>query len=416
MLQILNGLATLFLHHGLMFTTTANPSARGVVSDKLAWLFAPRHPASPEIRSYLLAQLMGSMGAALMGSLCSILVLGAAFWKSGENIFAALIMVDLAISMFRLIEWNYGKRRAEIAGYRNITVSASLSIAWCTLQGVSAFIILSGDDPVLQVLSATLAMALIGPLCARNYAAPRFAILMVLLCDLPFAAGAVMSSEPWLSLILVLTPPFLLGVMQIIATLHDAMLDTLFAKEENHRLATHDSLTSLLNRQGMDEQLARFSPQHDRTMALLSLDLDGFKAINDTHGHGAGDRVLVEVARRIQDVVGEDDLVARMGGDEFMIILCNREVDEFRAIAVTLVNVIASELISIGPETSVGLRVSVGYACIPEDAGTTMELRLRADRALYDAKESGKGTCRRFGEKTEYDIGSIYSNLREAYI
>lgn len=89
---------------------------------------------------------------------------------------------------------------------------------------------------------------------------------------------------------------------------------------------------------------------------------------------------------------------------------------EFRTVAIDLVNTIANERIFISPELSVEVGVSVGYACLPEDAGSTLELRLRADQALYDAKESGKGTCRRFGEKSDYDIGSIHSNLRQAYI
>jgi predicted signal transduction protein with EAL and GGDEF domain len=99
---------------------------------------------------------------------------------------------------------------------------------------------MSSGDPVPGVLAATLVMALIGPICARNYAAPRFAFLLVLLCDLPF------------------------GAMQIITSFHRRMLLTLAAEARNRYLAHHDSLTGILNRQGMDEALSRIVPEPDR--------------------------------------------------------------------------------------------------------------------------------------------------------
>ncbi|WP_299654934.1 GGDEF domain-containing protein [uncultured Jannaschia sp.] len=239
-------------------------------------------------------------------------------------------------------------------------------------------------------------MALLGPLCARNYAAPRFAMLLVLLCDLPFVAGAVLSDEPLLSLIALMTPAFLVGAMLILAMFHDAMLTTLEAKEENKRLAIHDSLTGIFNRQGMDEALGTVVAQSGRTMALLSIDLDGFKQVNDTHGHGAGDLILIEVARRIRANVRETDFVARMGGDEFMVVLRNIDQDAIPFAADALIEAISDEPVAISHDTVATIGASIGYACLPQDATTTVELRLRADRALYAAKDAGKGTARRY--------------------
>src|SRR3546814_20808654 len=104
-------------------------------------------------------------------------------------------------------------------------------------------------------------MAMIGPICARNYAAPRFAFLLVLLCDIPFVTGAVTSGQTWLLVILPITPPFLLGAMQIIMTFHRSKLQTLAAQANARHLAEHDWLTGVLNRQGVDKALRRLVPE-----------------------------------------------------------------------------------------------------------------------------------------------------------
>ena len=269
---------------------------------------------------------------------------------------------------------------------------------WCVLQGLLAFTIISSNDLVLSVLSATLIMAMAGPICARNYAAPRFAFLLVLLCDIPFVAGASASGEPWLLVILPITPPFLLGAMQIIMTFHRSMLQTLAAQTHARHLAEHDWLTGVLNRQGMDEALSRIVPDTERQMALISIDLDGFKEVNDRFGHGAGDLVLTQVARRLRDALRDCDLLARMGGDEFMVVVRGMVPDQVGPLADRLIAAISRHSYDTGQDVSARVGASIGFACLPEDAANTVELRLRADEALYAAKDAGKGVGRRYGK------------------
>jgi diguanylate cyclase (GGDEF)-like protein len=379
---------------------TNSTSARlGPGASAAHWLFEPAGTVSDAGRGFLLAQLFGSPVAAIMGSLCALMVVGAALLRSERTVFAVLAVLELLLMSARFLEWRWRERRAraEPAEVPAIDRSALLSILWCTLQGALAFTIMAADDLLLSVLSATLIMAMTGPICARNYAAPRFAFLLVLLCDLPFVAGALASGEPWLALIVPMTPPFLLGAMQIIWTFHRAMLLTLAANERTLHLAQHDSLTGILNRQGMDHALARLPTDPERQLALMSLDLDGFKQVNDEHGHGAGDLLLVQVADRLKEQLRSDDLLARMGGDEFMIVVRDTAPVLVGRTADRLIAAVSQHPYDLGDGTIVRVGASIGFACLPQDATSTVELRLRADQALYAAKGAGKGVGRRYG-------------------
>jgi len=367
-----------------------------------------------DIQGRLYAQLGGSPAAALMGSLCALVVLAVAIYRSSAPVFVVFVALEIVLAFARIAESRWRTRRKAECLSIDVSWSALLSLLWCSLQGAVAFVIMSGDDPVLQVLSATLVTAALGLICARNYAAPNFATLLLLLMDVPFAAGAVLADAPLLSVIVILTPPFMFGARQIITTFHGTLLKSLKAEKENLYLAYHDSLTGILNRQGMDHHLAKLANEPTHTMAIVSLDLDGFKAINDEYGHGAGDTVLVEVARRIEAVVGTRGVVARMGGDEFMVLVSDCGIEHVRALGEKLVERISEGAIPVATDVPVRVGASAGFACIPQDALTTHELRIRADMALYDAKDAGKHTCRRF-RQPDRPIGDLNAKLRRAF-
>ena len=390
----------------------ANRGRLGSAAARFGWLFEPAGAVNDTGRAFLLGQLLSAPLAALMGSFCAIVVVSVAFLRSGDATYGFILALEGALIGWRLVDWRQRVRRSEADSNHVATIDASvfISLLWCALQGLSAFVMMSGSDPVVHVLSATLAMALIGPICARNYAAPRFAFLLVILCDLPFVAGAIASREPWLTVILAITPPFLLGAMQIISVFHRAILLTLAAQARNLHLAQHDSLTGILNRQGMDAALGSIPPHGDRKMALISIDLDGFKQVNDLHGHGAGDLLLVEVARRIQSELDGDHLVARMGGDEFMIVLRDVSPKKVGPSVGRLISAISHRPYRLSDGTLARVGASIGFACLPEDAGSAVELRLRADQALYAAKGAGKGLglryCPQSGHEAEAPPGT----------
>jgi diguanylate cyclase (GGDEF)-like protein len=130
------------------------------------------------------------------------------------------------------------------------------------------------------------------------------------------------------------------------------------------------------------------------SIAVLFLDLDGFKVINDTLGHDVGDALLRETAKRVLACVRDSDTVARMGGDEFTVILCNVRVpNSIDRVANKIVEAIAQPFVLNGKNCKVS--ISIGIALCPDNGKTAMELVKIADAAMYLAKNSGKN-CYRF--------------------
>jgi diguanylate cyclase (GGDEF)-like protein len=166
------------------------------------------------------------------------------------------------------------------------------------------------------------------------------------------------------------------------------------AGELNARhLALHDELTALPNRrhcnERLDEALARASALHT-TAAMMFLDLDGFKAINDSHGHEVGDEVLRIVAARLSRAVRAGDFVCRLGGDEFVCLPCGPMAQpQLAQLARKLIDAVSAPMSFNGLHFEV--RPSIGIAEFPADADTTGGILKAADAAMYRAKATGAG-------------------------
>ncbi|MCW2543852.1 MAG: GGDEF-domain containing protein, partial [Frankiales bacterium] len=149
--------------------------------------------------------------------------------------------------------------------------------------------------------------------------------------------------------------------------------------------ASHDPLTGLANRLLLAGRSATALEETTSTTAMLLLDLDHFKEINDTLGHAAGDLLLQEVARRLECSVGENDLVARLGGDEFAILLTDLPSPAAaEPVAAAVLSLLSEPVEYQGLHLSV--EASIGIACYPDDAANAEELFRRADVAMYQAK------------------------------
>lgn len=170
------------------------------------------------------------------------------------------------------------------------------------------------------------------------------------------------------------------------------------AEERIRHLAHHDQLTGLPNRALFQDRLALalgIAERQGLGLAVLCLDLDRFKEVNDSHGHPVGDALLVEVARVLADAVGTSDTVARLGGDEFAILQVGAEQPEAAAqLAERLVALLSRPLAAGGVGLEIG--VSVGVALFPHDGREAGELLVKADHALYRAKSEGRGGFRMF--------------------
>jgi diguanylate cyclase (GGDEF)-like protein/PAS domain S-box-containing protein len=178
--------------------------------------------------------------------------------------------------------------------------------------------------------------------------------------------------------------------------IHEDVTAQKLSQERIEHMAHYDDLTNLPNRALFYDRLQQAFTMARRSkggLALLFLDLDGFKQVNDSLGHHIGDLLLIAVAERLRECVRESDTVARLGGDEFTVIL--KETHEHDSVAKVAEKII--EVISIPYELErkrVRVGVSIGIARYSEEAGSEDELVNEADQAMYAAKSAGKNTYR----------------------
>ena len=194
----------------------------------------------------------------------------------------------------------------------------------------------------------------------------------------------------------------------LISTLQDVTSETearqalLDARDELWTLANHDALTGLPNRAFLMDRLERATARRKRagtSVAVLYCDLDGFKAVNDSLGHLAGDAVLVEASRRLVTVVRETDTIGRLGGDEFLVI-CEgfTRTDQIEAVAERIVAALGAPMSVAGTLVEIGASVGIAISSGPTadepatDDSATDDLIRRADHAMYQAKTDGKGS------------------------
>ena len=164
--------------------------------------------------------------------------------------------------------------------------------------------------------------------------------------------------------------------------------------ERNMALALTDALTGLYNRRYMEAHLAnlsRRSAQPDRSLALLMVDIDNFKHVNDTYGHPIGDEVLKAVASRLRHNVRPFDTVARWGGEEFIVVMPESDIKTCAIVGERLRGKVAQEAVEIGTNHGpISVTISIGAAATPLDRFDPADLIRRADEALYRAKDTGR--------------------------
>ena len=175
-----------------------------------------------------------------------------------------------------------------------------------------------------------------------------------------------------------------------------------------------DPLTRLPNRDatfGRLEEALYSAARHDARVAVLYVDLDGFKGINDQYGHAVGDVTLIEVARRLQATLRRDELIGRLGGDEFAAVLPNvSTLDEVLTAAERLSKRLAEPMDVDGMPMCIS--ASIGIALFPEDGDSAQLLLGNADAAMYQAKREGRGSIRLFGENVASEL-RIRRDLRD---
>ena len=187
------------------------------------------------------------------------------------------------------------------------------------------------------------------------------------------------------------SPLLVAGVVVGAVVVFRDITERLAATEQLARLATHDRVTGLLNRAGFEPKLQAAiggDRRADDHAALLFCDLDGFKGVNDTHGHEAGDEVLRVVGERVVACVRDDDLVARLGGDEFVVLLRHTQPSvDAHAVARRIERAVSEPIQYHGVDLRVGVSVGVAYARSGQHAAAVLR---EADEAMYERKRARK--------------------------
>lgn len=201
--------------------------------------------------------------------------------------------------------------------------------------------------------------------------------------------------------------------------LSQSMLRLGASEAQAQHLAFHDVLTGLPNRALVEDRLTQalaLATRHDQRVALLLIDLDRFKTINDTHGHHAGDELIIAVAQRLSHIVRASDTVGRIGGDEFIVVMPDVDnIGQVQSLAQRIIDELSEPFTLFGSDVWSG--ASIGLALAPKDGVDRLELMRKADIALYEAKSGGRGTYRQFERAMDESVRTrqtIAADLRTA--
>ena len=234
------------------------------------------------------------------------------------------------------------------------------------------------------------------------------------------------ASAEWLALVIIIVTLAVLAIALIISVLdlrmeaRTALLANSLAaaNKELAYLALHDNLTKLSNRVLLEDRLTqaiRTADREKRRFAVMFMDLDGFKAVNDVYGHHVGDLLLIDVAQRIGARVRQQDTVARVGGDEFVELAYVDDPEDAGTLADALLGVVREPFMAGGHELRVS--TSIGIAIYPGDGGNQHDLLTNADAAMYHAKGLGRNAYSFFEPSMNADVHQqlqLVQDLRRA--
>lgn len=272
------------------------------------------------------------------------------------------------------------------------------------------------EDTASQLFSFGTAICFLVGLVARNFGSAVLVRRQLLIAAVPMVTALLLPGEIWHAAFAAFFAVFCFTLLRISDTMRATFEKALGAAEENRRLAYSDTLTGLDNRAAMTKRIEAAIVQNDRPFTVHFIDLDRFKRLNDSYGHGFGDKVLIETACRISNLLGGDAVLSRFAGDEFVLLEENfRSREEAAETARALIAAVGAPMQIDG--VSLTIACSVGIAIFPFDGQTFSQIIQRADTALYVAKASGRAQHVFFDgmmEHREKERVKIEADLREA--
>jgi diguanylate cyclase len=349
--------------------------------------------APERVRARMLESVPTTTVSLAFYSLTLILICATTVYISGEAWAWVWLAASLVLIAWRAIHPIVERRKGRPQPLGSIMFSSGLTMA--SFGFASAQSIATGDI-ALTTMAMSGTMGVLAGLATRWAAVPRAAILIMLLVVLP--PMVVLCTQGTAQILAAVSMGFV--VLSIATfTLHNQeyLLAAVTAEELHRRMAQTDHLTGLANRAELLHQMAAACASlppvgggRGVNFAVLFIDLDGFKAINDSYGHAAGDEVLQRVADCLRQATGPEELVARIGGDEFVILLRDCDALTARSVADEIIAAVTREhRISDGRILHVGC--SIGMCIAPLQGREPEVLLARADAALYEVKSRGKG-------------------------
>ncbi|WP_165490982.1 GGDEF domain-containing protein [Lichenihabitans psoromatis] len=271
---------------------------------------------------------------------------------------------------------------------------ATASFVFAAILGVTGARILSTTDPVCQMLFTGVIFGYGSGAVSRLSIRPWICIPSVFLGVVPSIVAMCWHGGLYDVANGLVMAAFMLGSLETVRHIHRSVLDELFNRRIHATLARHDALTGLANRIQLTESLnagMAAAAKNNVLLAVHALDLDRFKQVNDTYGHTVGDALLCAAADRIAANLRNGDLVARIGGDEFVIVqVVIHHATDAEMLARRVLKALRSPFLITGHMVQIG--TSIGIAVAPLDTRDPLEIVTLADQALYRAKTGGRNT------------------------
>lgn len=377
-----------------------SPFFSSLINRSVAWLSAPSAKEDAHLSRALAGTLLDHRATLVISGLSTLVAATAAWLMTGADWVIIWFLADLALSLIRIAAMDHSRRHPEVDRMTYLPILMAAGITWSVMTGIVGAICMAQPNPVLAILGAVVTAGYAGGISSRNAAVPRYGLTIICLAILPMSLGTLYSPNPMMPLAGMLIPIWALGTIGILRHNHRILARMMRAEEAMRKQAQTDPLTGLHNRKFVEIKLAELCQRLDAgdqgdEFGLLMIDLDGFKQVNDTHGHSAGDRLLQDVAQRIGACVRSTDDVCRLGGDEFLVILGGSPALNPALVAQRIIEKVSLPVRTAEYVLKVG--ASIGGAVGPRHGSTPEALMAAADEALYDAKASGKGAYREQG-------------------
>lgn len=327
----------------------------------------------------------------IVGALNTIVVALVIYAHIPRPIFLGIAFCDLALLLFR------------IASLKRVEAPAGPLFAggllWASLQGLTIFLVVNSGDLALSLLVLASGLGAIGGIVGRNFPAPRYTIAQTLIIDGSYKIAFSLQHPQFIPLIAAQTAIFMVMNLGIIRQHRQTAIGAIRAEFESRDKAFTDPVTGLASRWRLDDAFARMRPP-TKGRALLYLDLDGFKQVNDRLGHAAGDHLLRDVGQRLSEFAEPDSVICRLGGDEFLILLKQSDESALRLLCSRILVRIATPY-EITPGSLARVSVSIGAVIDESGDQTLVGLMLKADQALYGVKAAGKSHFRLYEDEPQ---------------